>query len=1451
MAQHYERLKRTTLKDLLEARGQVASNKKKATLIAELMEGDQTSSMANVSQEEAEFQQKVMWRLNLYGPNPPPEMVTQVLEQVSAERRAQQASVNQGDSASLAGSINGGQRRKINYAAFKSFSDGEMEIDAYLQDFERQCALEGLESEQWTTILSSKLTGRAAEAYRAVPDTAIHDYARVKDILLARYAVTPETYRKKFRALRKRGRDSYTEWAFRMYRAAQNWIQGCQATTLEEVLQLFLLEQFFDHTPADTKDWVRDRKPATIEEAAKLADEHYEGRKGEASGNRSLVRSSTPTPGPVTHHRPNAVPPTTPPNFNRRPPLVCHQCNQPGHYKIHCPQRSRGNWERPSPPPPRAAAHHYQHEPLEDHSPESEKWTVLHEVNLAQAEGDNRMHHRQWVTVDGKEAEALRDSGATLTLVQPPTVSAKARTNRTVAVRVAGGAIHKLPTAQVQLNWGTGVKQMEVGIMSDLPAEVLLGNDLGCLTSQLLTPDPAGTCPVTTRAQARRAGQMHSEEPQVGTENPVVCPDPIPFWGTPQDFGQAQQSDPTLAGYRKAVGTPKEGNAQENFHWDKGLLYRVTGGVGSGAAQVIKRQLIVPRKYRAELLKLSHDIPLAGHLGIKKTKDRLTQTFFWPGISKDLQTYCRTCDTCQRIGKRGDHPKAKLRPLPIIEEPFYRVAVDLIGPLNKPSASGRRYILTVVDYATRYPEAVALSNIEAETVAEALVRIFSRVGFPREILSDQGTQFTATVTQQLWQSCGVKPLFSSPYHPQTNGLCERFNGTLKQMLTAFTESCGQWEKFLPHLLFAYREVPQASTGFSPFELLYGRKVRGPLDLIREHWEGNTGEKGIPVLPYVLEFRDHLRALTESVRESLQAAQKRQKQWYDRGARDRNLEVGQKVLALRPSKKDKLQAAWQGLFKVVERISDTTYIVAKCSDERIRRAFHVNMLKPYFERSEDVATICAPSTDDTEGLPLPNLLAANQGSLEQVGLGEKLNLTQQTDAKQLLQEHDGLFSVRPGYTSAAVHRVETQGETPLRQQLYRIPAAVRTSMWKEIQEMLELGVIEPSQSPWASPVVLVPKRDGTIRFCIDYRKLNDRTITDAYPMPRIDELLDRMASGHFLTTLDLCKGYWQIPLDSAAILKSAFVTPFGLYQFRVMPFGMKNAPATFQRMADQLLEGMQDFACAYLDDIAIYSGTWEEHLTHLALVFRRLQEAGLTLKPEKCHVGMAEVQYLGHRVGSGKQRPEPAKVEAIANWPQPRTKTQVLAFLGTAGYYRKFVPEYSTLAKPLTDLTKKSLPKQVAWSPECATAFQGLKTALSEAPVLAAPDPTKTFLVHTDASMFGLGAVLSQVGEDGMEHPVAYLSRKLLPREVSYATVEKECLALVWALKKLQPYLYGRAFTLLTDHNPLIWLNRVSGDNPRLLRWSLALQPYNFTLQYRPGKQNGNADGLSRQTDLEV
>uniref|UniRef100_A0A8C5M6R2 Gypsy retrotransposon integrase-like protein 1 n=1 Tax=Leptobrachium leishanense TaxID=445787 RepID=A0A8C5M6R2_9ANUR len=568
--------------------------------------------------------------------------------------------------------------------------------------------------------------------------------------------------------------------------------------------------------------------------------------------------------------------------------------------------------------------------------------------------------------------------------------------------------------------------------MKDLPTEVLLGNDLGLLTSPFEDTHPGGVCPVTTRHQARKAPHTDSEGTAVSETSPTLGPDNTPSltWDSPTDFAQATREDVTLASYRQQAGRDPGGVGEVRFAWDQGKLYRTSGGARRGVDQVPHRQLVVLGRYRHDLLKIGHDIPLAGHLGHRRTLHRLTQSFFWPGLSGDVRDYCRTCEVCQRVGKRGDTRKATLRPLPIVGEPFRRVAVDLIGPLAVPSITGKKYILTVVDYATRYPEAVALRDIHAETVAGALLQIFSRVGFPQEILSDQGTQFTAEVTQQLWRLCGIKPLYSSPYHPQTNGLCERFNGILKQLLRTFTMSHKDWERHLPHLLFAYREVPQEATGFSPFELLYGRRVRGPLDLLREHWEGALAEEGTSAIDYVLEFRDRLQELTALVRDNLQAAQTKQKRWYDRSARDRTFQLGQKVLALRPVKQNKLQAAWEGPYKIIE-ICDTTFIAARCSDERIQRTFHVNMLKPFHESEEAVAAICAPDAGDLEDLPLPVLPGdpSAQG-IADVRLGGGLGPHHREQAQQVLREHRYLFSSRPGYTSVALHRVDTQSQTPL-------------------------------------------------------------------------------------------------------------------------------------------------------------------------------------------------------------------------------------------------------------------------------------------------------------------------------------------------------------------------------------------------------------------------------------
>ncbi|XP_041439585.1 uncharacterized protein LOC121400486 [Xenopus laevis] len=1349
---------------------------------------------------------------------------------------------------------------KLTHAAFPAFDESKQSIDSFLRSFEALCEDHRVPQDEWVLVLAGKLTGKANEVYQEIPYPQRADYGEVQRILLASYSITPDSYRRTFRNLLKTTQDTYQDFGSKLQRAFRYWIRGNQTFTLEDLCQLILKEQFLERCPCEVREWVSDRKPHTLQEATQLADEYVENRiqarplnlaTGALVNSRGLDRPQPPRSNPISNRTPSAP-------IRAAPPRTCFRCGSLTHLFSACPLNLRPTPSGPTGklPAPRPIAAISSPEPnirqqviqtVRQHTTDtavatsSPREVVSEEyIVMGMGWGNNGQprKHVLPVLVNGRQVEGFLDSGSCISLVEPHIVPADAVVpGKAARIVLAGGHKQDIPIAQVTLDLGDGPFTHQVGILRQLPAEILLGNDVGHIQCSL-SRDMNGT-----RLEATDAAQK-VREPAADCDRP-----PSLDLLHPTTFREDQHTDPTLERMRSEAGKPPNERG-EQIVWEHGLLYRIVKGDPDQPWKCY-RQLIVPQSYRAQLLHMAHEIPLAGHQGVTRTQHRLTQNFYWPGVSQEVTRYCRTCDSCQRTGRANDKPRFPLCPLPIISEPFQRVAVDLIGPLSRPSRSGKQYILTVVDYATRYPEAVALRKIDAPTVADALIQIFRRVGFPSEILSDQGPQFTSQLLQCLWQRCGVRPIHSSPYHPQTNGLCERFNGTLKSMLRTFVESGEKdWERYLPHLLFAYREVPQESTGFSPFELLYGRRVRGPLDLLCEYWEGAPQSQEVPVIPYVLKFRQRLEQMISLAHNHLSAAQQRQKVWYDRKARERRFVEGDKVLLLVPTRHDKLQAAWEGPYVVTHKLHDTTYVVTPPDDPSHYKTIHINMMKPYHVREDIVSAICSLPTEDTDDPPLPNLIGevTPAKGIDSVTISHHLTPSQQDQLCQILHSFSPMFSANPGCTHWAEHKVDTGTQLPVRSPAYRVAEAVRPEVKSQIDEMLALGIITPSHSPWASPVVLVPKKDGSTRFCVDYRRLNDVTTTDAYPMPRVDELLDRLVNAKYLTTLDLSRGYWQIPLAPSAQEKSAFITPFGLFQFTVMPFGMKNAPATFQRLVNRLLDGMQDFAQAYLDDIAVFSQTWEEHMQHLQRVLTQIQNAGLTLKAEKCHLAMAEVQYLGHRVGSGQLRPDPAKVEAICQWPIPKTQKQVLAFLGTAGYYRKFIANYSTIAKPLTDLTSRKCSRTIVWTPECESAMNTLKQALANSPVLAAPDFSRRFLLQTDASNFGLGAVLSQVNGHGEEHPIAYLSRKLLPREAAYATIEKECLAIVWALQKLQPYLYGREFTVVTDHNPLSWLQRVSGVNGKLLRWSLLLQQYNFTIQHRRRKEHHNADGLSRQED---
>ncbi|KAK7912922.1 hypothetical protein WMY93_013133 [Mugilogobius chulae] len=924
-----------------------------------------------------------------------------------------------------------------------------------------------------------------------------------------------------------------------------------------------------------------------------------------------------------------------------------------------------------------------------------------------------------------------------------------------------------------------------------------------------------------TRRQKRFEKKLWSDKPEIGALSSVK------MWEVPQDIAVLQREDETLKGLFAKVGTSTKGGCvgKEVLEIEGGVLFSV---------QDDYKRLVVPATCRPLVLHLAHSIPWAGHLGRHKTYLRISSRFYWPSMYKDVQQYCATCPTCQKICVPRKSDRALLQPLPVISTPFRRIAMDIVGPLVR-SSGGYEYILVVSDYATRFPEAFPLRTITAPAVLRALVQLFSRVGIPDEILTDQGTNFTSRLMQLFHRQLGITGIRTTPYHPQTDGLVERFNQTLKRMLQRFVDDTGKdWDRWLPFLLFAYREVPQASTGFSPFELLYGWDVQGPLDLLRKTWGAPPTSEGCKgIVQFVMEMRERLATYLDQAELNLQEAQKTQKAWYDRQARHREFKPGERVLLLLPSSSNKLLAKWQGPYNVVRKMGPVTYEIFHPEKKRQKQTYHVNLLKLWKERTPTSPVLMVQPGDleeeEDEADTLESLTCNAPQSLVH------LTPEQAASVLRVFDEVPSLFVPKPGKTTLVEYVIRLKDSTPIRQRPYRVPQQLVEKLHLEVQEMLKLGVIEPSQSEWCSPVVIVFKKNGTLRICIDFRKLNSIAEFDAYPMPRIDDLLERIGAARYITTLDLCKGYWQVPLDKTSRPYTAFRTPAGLFQFTVMPFGLHGAPAMFQRLMDKVLAGCEECSAAYLDDVVVFSPTWEEHLKHLSLVLKKIAQAGLTLNPSKCEWAREETRYLGYQMGRGQIRPQLDKIEAVMNCPRPCTKKEVRSFLGLTGWYRRFVPHYATIAAPLTALTMKNQRNPVNWTEECEQAFCTLKTMLCSSPVLKSPDFNERFLVQVDASGVGLGAVLAQ-GNPGEERPILYLSRKLQPRETRYSAIEKEGLAIKWALDSLRYYLLGREFDLETDHRALTWIQSMKDHNSRLTRWYLALQPFKFVIrQSREGK----------------
>lgn len=489
----------------------------------------------------------------------------------------------------------------------------------------------------------------------------------------------------------------------------------------------------------------------------------------------------------------------------------------------------------------------------------------------------------------------------------------------------------------------------------------------------------------------------------------------------------------------------------------------------------------------------------------------------------------------------------------------------------------------------------------------------------------------------------------------------------------------------------------------------------------------------------------------------------------------------------------------------------------------------------------VAPIAVPAEDSN--LTTPASLISKFKSLPSSSLSSSEN----SQLNDLLCSYSDIFassSLDLGRTSVIQHSIDTGDARPIKQSPYRVSQSQRADIEKHIDNMLEQDIISVSSSPWSSPVVLVKKKDGTSRFCVDYRKLNAVTRKDSYPLPRIDDALDSLAGSSYFTTLDLQSGYHQVAMDPTSKDKTAFITHAGLYEFNVMSFGLTNAPPDFQRLMSRVLHGLEWKICLiYIDDIIIFSPSFGEHLSRLRLVFDRLREVNLKLKPSKCNFAQKSVNFLGFVVSSEGISPDPDKLDAVRSFPAPKCVKDVRSFLGLCNYYRRFVEGFAKIASPLNHLTRKDVP--FVWSAECQAAFDHLKTRLCSPPILAYPIFDQPFHLYTDASQFALGYILGQ-NIDGKEHVIAYGGRELSHAEKSYSTTEREALAVVDGIKRYQPYIFGQKFYVHTDHGSLSWLMNVKDPTGRLARWALQLQQHDFTIIHRPGPTNSNADALSRR-----
>ncbi|XP_071959881.1 uncharacterized protein [Antedon mediterranea] len=1055
----------------------------------------------------------------------------------------------------------------------------EDEVETYFLAFEKIANRLKWPARHWTVLLQTALVGKAQEVFSALADDQCESYDAVKTAVLSAYELVPEAYRQKFRNLGKPYDQTFTEYARKKQILFDRW---CSSEGVKgefgKLRELMLVEEFKSCSPTEVRTHLEEQKVDNLMKAASVADNYVLRHK--VVDTKSVSKS-------VDDSKIQSQKTTV--NSSSKFVRTCFYCKKKGHIKADCwlfQSKSKGDNKKPqslpntlvNTVPLKVTASHDVDECeklIQSSGPEKVRKlfkpflstgsvALINDVNLS-------------------KVRVLRDTGASQSLIIESALSFSNESSAGASVLIQGveGGYKEVPLHVIRIETDIVSGDFVVGVVPSLPVwgvTLLLGNDLAgdrvtvepvvckshvedestvCLEKELLHVFPS--CAVTRSmanitidedesidlcdsfygditdrvSQEAVCSGPESHTAQAEQQHPKVC-----------DFGptvlnrsrlvEEQSKDPDLVSFgQKALSVEEMSIVPVCYYIKDGILMRKWRPPDIPSSDVWNEihQIVIPSGYRQDIIGIAHDDPLSGHLGVNKTVDKILRHFFWSGLRKDVSNYCKSCHACQVVGKPNQKvPVAPLKPIPAFGEPFSRVIVDCVGPLPR-TKNGNEYLLTIMCASSRFPEEIPLKRITAKNVVKALVKFFTWVGLPKAVQSDQGSNFMSKIFKQVLEQLGVAHISSSAYHPQSQGELERFHQTLKNMIKTYCLQCEkEWDEGVPLLLFAVRETVQESLGFSPFELVYGHSVRGPLKIVIERLLGNA-EESVSILDYVSEFRYRLNRAREMARKNLVKAQGKMKRLFDRKSEKRSFNSGDEVLVMLPLPSQPLSARFAGPYKVVEKVGEVDYVLDTPDRRKKKRLCHINMLKPYTARNNSDTCTSTPVAcvveENSEEFGDPDTCVKFSNSDVLANIEDKVgHLSRDSKVKivSLIFGNLQLFSDVPCRTNLVEHDVKTADCSPIKQNQYRANPFKMKILQDEIDYMIKNDLIEPSCSAWSSPCILVPKPDKSYRFCTDYRKVNAKSTTDSYPIPRIDDCIDRVGSAKFVSKFDLLKGY---------------------------------------------------------------------------------------------------------------------------------------------------------------------------------------------------------------------------------------------------------------------------------------------------------------------------------------